>query len=302
MDVTEKMEAVKKSPSRTLPSISAKDMAKDVEAKKNKLAQVQQSIGEKKKGLARATATDCSWVVTEEAGATSIPPVAKSSRMEDLMAKSMEGLDGKKSDLVIGNAKSIPAAHVGSVRDSSSSSMAGLLKAVEFDQVLNGMTSVCQPSESDSSVNFFSTPARSSVSPVSEPATQPVLDVHAKEAILQQFEEQLRGLTNKHFTAVEALSSGIRLALAEGGVFLDDSTKMKVVEVALSQSAKVVTLLKVLQGNSTGALAPSPVPRMAADGDVAIFVGDIPKDVDVEAFRALFPPGTQIENCYGRGM
>ena len=126
-------------------------------------------------------------------------------------------------------------------------------------------------------------------SDVSEPMTQPVMDSEARDAILLRCKEKLEMLARKYLAEVEEVLGSTRSVLAEGAVVFDDldgATKAKMVDVAISQSAQVVTLLKAVR---------------VSVGGISIFAGGIPKNSTDDDLRDVFPNGAHIKRSCGRG-
>ena len=118
-------------------------------------------------------------------------------------------------------------------------------------------------------------------SDVSEPMTQPEMGPEVRDAILLQCKEKLEMLARKYLAEVEDVLGNTRGILAEGAVVFDDldgATKAKMVDVAILQSAQVVTVLKAVRVKSVGAVVSSEhVPTTSSVGGTSIFVGGIPK-------------------------
>ena len=156
----------------------------------------------------------------------------------------------------------------------------------------------------------------------SEPMTEPAVSPRSEAEILQLVKEDLEKVMHEHLARVKSAVVQANNALEERGVSLSAAAKKKLLGDSVRLNEQAVTLLKGLRGEEQGeagvssrkefvtlldgvqgAVAPSkPGAKFAVGGGAdPLFVGDIPKDVDYEVFRALFPEGTQIEDFYGRG-
>ena len=123
----------------------------------------------------------------------------------------------------------------------------------------------------------------------SEPMTQVAVDPEVRDAILMQCKERLEMLARKYLAEVEEVLGNTRGVLAEGAVVFDDldgATKAKMVDLAISRSAQVVTLLKAVR---------------VSVGGISIFAGGIPKDSTDEDVLAVFPGGSHVKRSCGRG-